>query len=261
MNDNVTGDGSYEEAVSGESLSRRRGALFVPAVVETPRYATDVVLTNVASTPLLVTVWWRPVGSAAVTTFLSLASGEQRVIPRFVRWLRDAGVPGVPPEGSDLAGALELSAGPDGRGLLAGARTATGGFGVFTPAIGESEAAQSRARIVGLRQDAAVRSNLAIVNLGGSAARFTVFLHRATDGARVVTLPDVVLAAGEWRQFGGILAEKAPGVPEMFAVVTATPVGSTPLSFRGFIAYAVVNEGARPGLGSGDGSFVPMQIW
>jgi hypothetical protein len=95
------------------------------------------------------------------------------------------------------------------------------------------------------------------VNIGDTKAAFTIILHRA-DGAGTIRLPDVLVPAGEWFQIGRILAEKAPGNPEMFAEVSVSPIPPfTP--FRGSLIYAVINDGAEPGLGTGDGSYVPAQ--
>ena len=54
---------------------------------------------------------------------------------------------------------------------------------------------------------------------------------------------------GEWRQFGSILAEYAPGTRQGYAQVRRVSGSNS------FILYIVINDGANPGERSGDGAF------
>jgi hypothetical protein len=154
-----------------------------------------------------------------------------------------------------MAGALFLrSMDGDATQILAGARTyataSLGRYGVFTPAIASSAAAKTNASLIGLRRDGEVRSNLAIVNTGSAPANCSISLLDAAEG--FVTSFQVAVDAGRWIQVDRVLETYAPAATEAFARIYGGP---------SFLAYAVINDGAEPGLGRGDGSYVPMQGW
>ncbi len=125
-----------------------------------------------------------------------------------------------------------------------------GRYGVFTPAIASSATASYQASLIGLRQDAEVRSNLAIVNTGSAPANFYVSLFDAAGG--FLTSFQIAVDSGRWIQIDRVLETYAPASTEAFASISGGP---------SFLAYAVLNDGAEPGLGTGDGSYVPMQSW
>ena len=108
--------------------------------------------------------------------------------------------------------------------------------------------------LFGLRQDDAVRTNLALLNAdadGGSVTlRYEVF--EAAAGRKVGTSRDVILGPGEWVQVDRVLRDYAlrEGYVRVFRVS----------GNERFLAYAVVNDGPAPGgAGTHDGSFVPME--
>lgn len=74
------------------------------------------------------------------------------------------------------------------------------------------------------------------------------------SGQKAATIEGDVttLAARQFKQIGTILATYAPGTKHGWARITKTS-GSNP-----FLTYGVVNDGAGPGLRSGDGAFIAM---
>jgi hypothetical protein len=261
VNDNGTGDGSYVAAVPQEDLALARGALLIPAVVENARYVTEVVVTNTSGSPQRLRGRWT-VGSASIDVTLDVAAGSQVDIPEFVQWLRDTGALGVPARGTDLAGALVLTPeSGDVTGLLAGGRTNTASdtarYGVFTPATAESAMAVYTAWLFGLRQDSEVRTNLALLNLSPVEASFSVSLSTPTGSK---TANDIIVAPGAWLQLQSVIADLAPEQTSAFARVSVTSAACCGPA-NPFMVYAVINDGAEPGKGTGDGSYVPMQTW
>ncbi len=259
VNDDGTGDGSFVPAIPLQELSVARGALVIPAIVETGRFSTELVVTNVSDTERTLEASWK---SELITTpdltarfTLTVPPNGQLDLADLVQHLRDGGVAGIPPRGQDLAGALFLRpTSGDATQILAGARTnapaSPGRYGVFTPAIASSAAASYKASVIGLRQDAEVRSNLAIVNTGSAPANFRISLFDAVRG--FVTSFQIAVDPERWIQVDRVLERYAPASTEAFASISGGP---------SFLAYAVLNDGARPGLGTGDGSYVPMQNW
>ncbi|MBL8114118.1 MAG: hypothetical protein JNK60_14655, partial [Acidobacteria bacterium] len=190
-------------------------------------------------------------GHGSGETELVLPAGSQRVLADVVSFLRDAGVgiPSAPPQGGALFVSFEGV--PTDSDVYAGVRTSTrnpdaeqgGTFGVFSPAVPPAALATSSARVVGLRQDASVRSNLAVVNAGESPVTLSVSLRSPRDGSQLIEPLERTLAPGEWYQWSGILA--AGGEPEAWAIVTRVS-GDAP-----WLAYGVLND-AR----TSDGTYV-----
>lgn len=265
VNDEVTSDGSivFAEAPSDVTAA---GGLVVPAVVETGGYETELLLTNVSASPRRLRLEYVAEAidapSHVAVLELDLVAGEHRAIPAFVDELRRRGVPGVGPRGAAFAGALFVTV-PDGPsdGVFAGARVlspaaSSGRYGVFVPATRASAGASTGAVVPGLRQDASVRSNLALVNLGDGTESEDVFEIDLYDGetrGRVATIPGVRVPARGWRQVGSILATHAPGTSQGYARIRRVAGDGS------FLAYGVINDGGGPGQGTGDGSYVPMR--
>ena len=234
-------------------------ALVVPAIVEIGRFSSELVVTNLSDTARTIEASWK---SDLITTpdltalsTLTVPANGQLDIADLVQHLRDVGVAGVPPRDRDIAGALFLrSTDGDASQILAGARTyataSPGRYGVFTPTTASSAAARTNASLIGLRRDAEVRSNLAIVNTGSEPANVRVTLLGAAGG--VLTSFQIAVDPGRWIQIDRVLETYAPAATEAFARIFGGP---------SFLAYAVLNDGAEPGLGTGDGSYVPMQSW
>jgi hypothetical protein len=268
VNDEATGDGSFVRAIPAGRTTR---GLTIPAVVESERYESDLVLTN--SSPDVRHVWltyladamagFSPADAVAPssTTFeLVVPARGQLYLRGVVEELRRRGIPGIVPKGPAFVGALFAEAtarGPQyglpGFGdpvpdLFIGVRTRTvGGFGIFyegvpTERLGRTEPST----IPGVRQDTSARTNIGIVNLG-FRGDFTV---RALDPAtgNVVAERTVTVNRLGWAQVDSILA--GTGV-EAGCVRVIPPPGDAP-----FLAYGITNDGAAPGFGTGDGAFL-----
>ena len=97
--------------------------------------------------------------------------------------------------------------------------------------------------LFGLRENAADRSNLALVNMNAAVPiTLRVTLYAGADG-RSTVLPNVVLGPGQWTQIGRVLS--GPGYDSGWATIELVG-GPGP-----FYAYAVFNDNV-----TSDGSFV-----
>ncbi len=259
VNDEGTGDGSF---VAGSETDLPRGASrVVPAVVESGRYATDVVLTSTRNEA--VTVSGRLV-SETLTTDDRTARFRLEVPPfgqlflfDFVERLRGEGVAGLPPRGGEVVGALFLDVeegSPDG--LFVGARVRApkpeGRYGVFYEAAPANRPERRTSQVLALRQDASVRTNLAIVNLEDETivCRLTV-RDPARGGAAAGEVRTLTIGPRRWVQVASVLEALGTGLERGSALVES--VGRP----ARFLAYGVTNEGARPGEGSDDGTYLP----
>jgi hypothetical protein len=258
VNDQVTSDGSFLEPVAASPASPIASTT-LPALVETAAYATELVLTNFSSSPrTLRFTWVSPSLSGGQASFsMSLLAGEQQILPAFVQLLRDRGVVTDPP-GATFAGALFVSDDSgDLLGLSIAARVSTGsGYGVFLPAFPSGSEPTTSAWIFGLQQNPETRSNLALVNTGSidsSTSTFNIVLFDGPTGHMKASLVATVPARG-FVQIDRILANYMPGTLSGDAFVSKVS-GNNP-----FLAYAVVNDGARPGERSGDGAFLAPTI-
>ena len=181
VNSNGTGDGSVIEA------SAAGWETFLPAIVGTDRYRTDVVLTNTTTSSRIASLRLPPVsGVSPLALDLEVEAESSRLVDP-VAALRDAHL--IPP--GPYVGHATV-----GPALLAGARVTTdpsapsGSFGVYTPAArfswGETMLAP------GLRQDGRNRSNLAIVVRElEPPSRFRVELFDGRTGALAKTIEEV----------------------------------------------------------------------
>ncbi|HYN40424.1 MAG TPA: hypothetical protein VE129_01505 [Thermoanaerobaculia bacterium] len=107
----------------------------------------------------------------------------------------------------------------------------------------------------GLRQDGRNRSNLAIVVQSATQqSRFRVELVDGRTGALAKTIeavaPGSIYGVPSRIQLDSVF--QGTGVRFGWARVVRTSSDRNP-----FFAYAVVNDGAAPGLGSGDGTYLP----
>jgi hypothetical protein len=243
VNSNETGDGSVVEAAATESST------LLPAIVGNDRYRTDVVLTNSAASSRTAKLRLPPVSGDAPLALDLEVGAESSLLVDPVSVLRDALL--IPPGPYVGHAALETA-------FLAGARvatassSATGSFGVYTPPARFSYG--DTMLVSGLRQDSRNRSNLAIVVkdlTAPSLFRVELFDGRTGTLARTIERVEAGLAAGSPSrvQLDSLLS--GTGVPFAWARVTQT-AGWSP-----WFVYAVVNDGAAPGLGSGDGTYLP----
>jgi PKD repeat protein len=251
-----TSDGSALPAGPTEGL--------VPVVLRATAGATtftsQLVLANPTASPAAVTVTYTPSpllgGGAGGTGTLSLGPGRQLEVSDVVAWLNGAfGIPVAPPPAS-AGGTLVV------RGAAALARTsnpnpdtAVGGtFGLAYPALGPSARARTECWVLGLLQDEATRSNLAIADARAGDAREVAYLvdvfPDALPGAAPVLTKRVLLSGGQWTQLSGLLSEA--GLLHGHARVRVESGTSD------FAAYGVLNDGATPGSRTSDGSYLPM---
>lgn len=257
LNDGGTSDGSYvPPLLPGASGAADR---LVPVVLDvkglgTSRYATELTLANLGASPLalqLVYTATAQFGGGSGTVPLTLAAGEQKVIPSAIAFLRSGGL-AIPGGDANVAGSLlvRAPAGTPAAALFAGARTFTGStlragtFGVFYPGLTLAEAADGTAWVHGLQQNAAMRSNLAFVNFGDAGP---VTLRVTFYGEAGSALPDPeewTLAPGEWRQVGQPLGSRG-------AAAGSAKLERLSGSSR-FLAYGVLNDAA-----TSDGSYLP----
>jgi len=258
INDRASGDGSVVPAVADRPNVLAPSQL-LPVVVETDTFSTELILMNASNYE-----------AGAYLTFASSAIGgpnhreKQGVVvpargqvslPAFAKALcakwTGTGAPGVP-----CAGPLTI----DGisPNLLAVARTTASGlgghFGLASSAEAVPYALGSTCWLDGLRQDETHRTNVGLVNLAYySSAHYRLDVFDGDTGRLATTIPDVEVGIGGWTQINSLLYTYAPGVTNAYVLATLSG-GSVP------VAYAVLNDGAGPGLGNGDGTFLQMQF-
>lgn len=261
VNDAISSDGSF---VPGKTAKERTRKDQLSSVVETAAYRTEVVLSNVSSRAQC------PIRLYFSSEALREPARLDVSVPPTAAWrtpdvvdeLRSDTGAGIPPWGSTIAGTLWVfpaSSCSESIEIAARVLTEKGDgrrFGVLVPGLPEFPqglAADSRiVWIPDLRQDSRFRSNLSLVETRGTNAVYRVELF-STEGQPLATR-DVPVRRDSWLQVDGILAQWAPGVPRAWARVTRLDSPTLPAT-----AYAVVNDGAAPGLGTGDGSIVWME--
>jgi len=264
INDQANSDGSFVFPVTEDSLIGKTGQT-LPVIVETEFFHSELTVTNFS--PATRTVHFSFVADAirasnSTAPFsLRLQAGEQRIIPKLVRQLRQEGLAGIGPPGPVIAGAVFATVETgDMSGIVIAARTGSPGgggqFGVFYHPVPYGAASSGSAWIHGLQQNAENRSNMALVNTGevdGSASDFSIDIHDGDTGQIVRTVSGLTVPARGWRQVNRILAQYAPGTRQGYVQVRQTS-GNNP-----FIAYGIINDGAAPGQRSSDGAFLPSQ--
>jgi len=263
VNDQSNSDGSFVPPVPATANAGKK-SLVLPVAVESGAFTTEVVLTNFSSVKKTLALAFvaDSVSTEDKTAKLSIAlePGTQTVLPSFVQYLRERQVAGIGPAGTGYAGALFATVDTtDAQGVVIGGRTSAAGgggrYGLFYSATAQGEGLEGDAWIYGLRQDAENRTNLALVNMGQytSTDTFTVELFDGETGALAGRVEGVQLAPKRWTQIGTILAQAAPGTSQAYAKIERTG-GANP-----YLAYAVINDGAGPGLRSGDGAFLAAE--
>ena len=228
-------------------------SLLLPVVLETPGsagsyYTSEVTIASRLSRPVDVLLsYTAAAGGGSGFARLSLAAGEQRVLPGILSWLRGRGLP-VPDDSSSRVGTLLLtfSDAPATDGLFAGARTFTpdpsGGAGTFGLFYAAAATSTSTATLFGLQQNGSQRSNVALVNAGASPV--TLRTQLLGPAGELLGSVDSTLAGYAWTQLNTPFA--GLGVTSGRAVVTRTS-GSSP-----FTVYGVLNDAV-----TSDGSFIP----
>jgi len=262
FNDNTTNDGSYVTAEAAAMPSEMR---LLPVLIESASFQSELVLTNPLPVPQTAALTYveslTPGPGAGGSLTLTFLPGEQKIIPGAIDYLRQEGV-AIGPKGSIYAGALSVvfMNGTTASSGFVGARTAApvggtgpGEYGLFYPGIGPSVAASAEAWVYGLQQNGGNRSNLAVANLGdgGDPITFRLDVYDGDTGRLAGSTSPPALAPGGWTQINAVL--QAFNVSNGYVRVVRL-TGSDH-----FLVYGVVNDGAAPGLGTSDGSYVAGQ--
>ena len=263
INDNFNSDGSFVFPVTESSLVGRSGQT-LPAIVETGNFKSELIVTNFSASQKQVDFRFGPnaieSGGGADTLSLRLESGEQRILPNLVGWLRRQEGTGIAPAGRDFVGALFATPSEgDMSGIVIGARTGSsdgrgGQYSVFYNAVAYGAAFNQRAWIDGLLQDEENRSNLVLVNTGevdSSDSIFNLQIYDGVTGGLATPITGVRVPARGWHQFNGFLGNYTRGVTQGYVRIRKVS-GANP-----FLAYGVVNDGGAPGERSGDGAYLP----
>ncbi len=271
VNDARTSDGSILPLYRPGGLAAAR-RLVVPVVLDVfgaagSHYTTELTLANDGAFATPVDLFYKPslgtsTGVSVVT--LNLAAGQQATIPDVMAYLRSHGL-NVPDASTGAqAGSLTVEFrnlfSLDAPGTVAIARTTTpnpnaatgGAFGVAYPAAAKGGGARASALVPGLARNAAVRSNLAVVHLGGgseSALTLSVQLYDAATAQPAGSAVTVTLHPGDWTQWSGIfdVAGVPASVTQAYAVVSRVAGDDT------WLAYGVLNDSQ-----TSDGSFIRM---
>jgi hypothetical protein len=233
----------------------------LPVIVENSTFSSELVLTNWSASKKSVHFAFvegiQAQGSSA-NFVIELNAGDQLILPNFIHWLREHGVSGLGLSRGQHVGPLYATVeGGDVSGIFLGVRTSRlgelGRYSVFYAAVAHSMASKTSAWLYGLQQNAENRTNLALVNIGdtdNAPNAFTVELFDGETGLKVTTIAGITLKARGWMQFENILAGYGDGMNQAYARVTRTG-GS-----NGFITYAIISDGGRPGERSGDAAFI-----
>ncbi|HQQ78439.1 MAG TPA: VCBS repeat-containing protein [Thermoanaerobaculia bacterium] len=251
VNDAGTSDGSFVAGVVEEDRAETRE---IPNAVQTARYTTELVATNPGDSPLglVVRLGADPFQGPSFTLLIS--AGETSYVPDLFAEFRRRGVPGAPPAEVEIVSSVSLSASGF---IAAGVRVSS------SPAPGRSYGVFESARYVGradsvvipdLRQDAGTRSNVGVSP--GSGFGFIDFRVEIRDPSGALAgVRDGVHVESGVLQMNAILRNVAPGLARGWArIIPSLPVEYAPPAFT---AYGVINDGAEPGQGTDDGSFVP----
>ncbi len=273
VNDMATSDGSYLPMFrpGGAAAARR---LIVPVVLDVlgaagSHYTTELTLANDGPIGTPVDLVYQPAPGFGTATgvpsvTVTLKAREQQTIPDIIAFLRANGmaIPD-PATGGSQAGTLSVHFryldSIDTPSTVALARTSTpnpdasagGSFGLSYPAVARGGGARTAARVPALTQNAAFRSNLAVVHTGGGSElpiTLQVQLYDAATGTPAGSaLPPVTLQPGDWFQWSKVLEVSGAlaSTSTAYAVVTRVSGDDT------FFAYGVVNDNV-----TSDGSFV-----
>ena len=258
LNDAITSDGSFIPPLLPNSFGP--ADRFLPIVLDAhgvggSHYTTELTLTNLPGNPLPVTlVYTASLGSGSGQAAVTLNPGEQRIIPDAIAFLRSLGL-AIPDDGSSVGGSLlfQVPSGTPPSLFAVGARTFTpapsgGTFGLFYTGLQLGECAWGTAYVKGLQQNAAQRSNLAIVNRGDASDAITLEISYFDGAGSALGAPtSVTLAPGEWMQFNQPLA--ALGAVSGYAMIRKSSGSSR------FVAYGVLNDAV-----TSDGSYIPMSF-
>lgn len=239
-------------AIAGATVTKVIPIVLDVSGVGGARFSSELVLANRGTTASTLQISYFAAaflgasGSGSITE--TLGPGRQLDIPDTIAYLRSKDL--AIPTGSNQGGTLFVTfLGLSSADVaFAGARTTApsdgGRAGLAYAGVRVEDGFNGVVYLFGLRENAADRSNLALVNLNNAVpSTLRVTLYSGADGKTTV-LPDISLGPGQWTQIGHALS--GPGYASGFATVE-------PVSGPGpFYAYAVFNDNV-----TSDGSFVP----
>jgi hypothetical protein len=260
VNDNGTNDGSF---IAGTDRRATGSRVAIPVIVDTTAFRSELVVANSAAEPATLRMSYveslRPDVAQGGEATLVVPPATQLLIGDAAAFLRERGIAIPTAVQGGAAGTIRVTVSgvPLGSVFVAArvsSQAEAGSYGLFVPGIPEGEAARVDAVVAGLVSDERSRSNVAIANVGDAADGAVTLEVRCFDGeAGGVERggPEVAtLAPGQWKQLSGILRTK--GIRSGWATVRRSAGKAI------WLAYGVVNDGAAPGQGTGDGAVVPM---
>jgi uncharacterized repeat protein (TIGR01451 family) len=224
-------------------------------------YTSELVLTNPTAVLAIATLTYTPAAALSgtggpYTAYVLVAAGQQIRVADAITWLRDTFFMPLPANGVNQGGTLLVS------GATAYVRTSNpnpdtnvgGTFGLAYPAVPTSGRATSEAWVYGLVQDAATRANAAIADARVGNPAVVTYVVDVFDAGTGSTTPvqtlTIPLAGGQWTQVSGILL--GAGIAHGYVRVRPSSGASD------YVVYGVLNDGASPGQGTSDGSYVAM---
>jgi pseudomonalisin len=250
--------------------------LHVPVVLDvfgaaSSHYTSDLVVVNRSATDATLHLRYVAApgtsGAGGQAIARSLPAGRELYLPDVIAFLRANGIALADDKSQKIGTLFATFAGvADASLVFAGSRTTTpnadasvgGAYGTFAAATRSGSATGGEAWVYGLRQDAAYRSNLAVVHSPGGASSATsagpISIEvRVFDGMTGQSAGDAItfsLQPGEFHQVNEILSVARAGLSNGYARVKRTSGTDR------FIAYGVVNDGGSSGSGTSDGSFI-----
>lgn len=258
-------------SVGGTNLSPAGPELQVPAVLSVPgvggsHFTSDLVAVNRSGSDATLLFRYVPSpgtpGSAGPVFGTSLPAGRQFYTADATAYLA---ANGFDFSGGDPEGTLFLAfVGASSPGsVFAGSRTSTpdpnasvgGSFGTFMAAVPAGGATADETWVYGLREDAAFRSNLALVHApaGSTSVGLITLEVQLFDGATGLAAGPPFqqgLVPGEFAQLDRVLARAPGGVTNGYARIRRLSGADR------FIAYGVVDDGGAGGGGTSDGSLI-----
>ncbi|MCE7958323.1 MAG: hypothetical protein DYH06_10370 [Acidobacteria bacterium ACB2] len=285
--DNKSGDGSWVFPVPGDDASST-SALVVPVLLEVPgdagkfRFLSDLTLTAPSGTlGLKADYFWQSGGGPATIarevsgqTILGRSTQVGQAPTGVVQLFREQGSGNRPGGGTVVGMALvrradeaafaanQLAAGAKVDGPATGDPDGAlyGRFGIFLPALRvESLQGLSELTIAGLRNDADVRSNLALYNPAGDPVDLRIDLYSSdapgvrrgisSESCGKVVDGSLRLAGRSFCQVNGVLTSAGePSIRSGYAIIARTGTDAT----QPFGAYGVINDNP-----TNDGAYLP----
>lgn len=226
-------------------------------------YTSDLTIANLGTTASDVELSFvgtmGPSGGPYLTG-TTLPAGRQLYLSSIIGALRYLGAP-FPDDGSPILGTLLVRLpGAGDTAPFVGSRVATpnpnalvgGSFGTYSIGIPVGTASSGPTTLIGLRENDAYRTNLALVHAGGGQLRplgLAVQVFNGETGHPAGAVVPVTLQPGQWMQIPSILANF--GITQGWARITVTSGSDR------YIAYAVLNDGGvGGGGGTSDGSWI-----